>query len=413
MGYGWSMHGLERSSLDTSMGLPSAYPAQSPVEAAATRERVPAIDRLRGLVMVLMALDHARAYFTDANFDALDLSKTHSALYWTRWVTHLCAPTFILLAGVSARLLAARMSRGALSRFLLTRGLWLIVLEVTLVQFAWSFNWRYERGVTLQVIWAIGASMLVLAAVVQLPMKAIAVFGLVMIAGHHVFDGFTGESWGPFAPVWQLLHVQTRVPFGMVVYPLLPWAGVMALGYALGGIYAWPAARRRNLLCVSAALSLVGFVVLRFANGYGDPHPWQPQASAWFTVLSFLNVAKYPPSLAYVLIMVGLACLLLALFEQGRARGLGVLAVYGRVPLFFYLMHLVVLHALAGLVGLLQGHGDVVLTHAFTQFPPSWGFSLPVVYLAWLLAVLVLYPVCTGFGRFKRQHAASFWASYI
>lgn len=378
--------------------------------------RLRSIDLLRGLVMVLMALDHVRDYFSNAAFDPLDLARTSTAFYFTRWVTHLCAPTFILLAGVSARLVGRRTTRGQLARFLLTRGLWLIVLEVTVVHFAWSFNLRYERGVTLQVIWAIGASMVVLAGLVRLPLWLIAVISALLIAGHNAFDSVTGAGWGALEVPWQLLHVPGPQPFGFIVYPLVPWVGLMALGYLLGGVYGWDAARRVRTLGWLALGSLGGFVLLRGLNGYGDPKPWAAQNSAWFSVLSFLDVTKYPPSLAYVAIMLGLGCALLALFERfdhASSRWRSALSVFGRVPLFFYVLHMLLLHAFAGVIALAMGQGSHVLTHMFLDFEPGWGFELTVVYLVWAVVVLALYPACSWFAGWKRRRAASWWVSYL
>ena len=208
--------------------------------------RLASIDVLRGLVIVLMALDHVRDYFTAARFSPLDLAHTDPALYFTRWITHFCAPVFVLLAGVSARLAARHCSTAELRRFLVTRGLWLIVLEFTVVLFAWSFNLSYQYGLVLQVIWVLGASMIVLAALVGLPVRAIAVFGLVLIVGHNLLDGLAPAQFGAWAPLWNVLHVQGPTPFGFVSYPLVPWAGVMALGFVLGGVYSWDAPRRRR-----------------------------------------------------------------------------------------------------------------------------------------------------------------------
>jgi uncharacterized membrane protein len=285
-----------------------------------SRVRLHAIDVVRGLVMVLMALDHVRDYFTGVRFDPLDLTQTDPALFLTRWITHYCAPTFIFLAGVSAWLVSRRCTRPELTRFLFTRGLWLVVLEFTVVTLAWTFNFRYDLGLILQVIWAIGVSMIVLAALVRLPLQWIALFAVAMIAGHNLLDGIAPASFGAMAPLWAVLHVQQPIAIGYVHYPLIPWVGVMALGYVLGGLFELEPSRRRALLLALGSAMIVAFIALRLINGYGDPHPWSPQATAPLTVLSFLKVHKYPPSLLYVLMTLGPALLRSHCPSPGAAR---------------------------------------------------------------------------------------------
>jgi uncharacterized membrane protein len=374
--------------------------------------RVPAIDTLRGLVMVLMALDHVRDFFTSARFDPLDLSQTTVPLFLTRWVTHFCAPTFVLLAGVSAYLMSQRCTRAELSRFLFTRGLWLVVLEVTLMSLVWTFNFRYDHGLFLQVIWAIGVSMMVLAALVHLPLRAIAIFSVVMICGHNLFDGVEPQSLGTWAPLWSLLHVFGPVPHAFVAYPLIPWIAVMSLGYCIGLLFALERQQRVQRFMWLGAAALVGFVALRTPNVYGDPSSWTLQSTTLRTLLDFVSVRKYPPSLHYLLITLGVGFLLLALFDSARGKVSEVLQTFGRVPLFFYVLHIALAHLAAGIVGYAMGFGAALLTADFLLVPQQWGFSLPVVYIAWVLVVATLYPACRWFAAVKRRRS-DWWLSYL
>jgi uncharacterized membrane protein len=389
-----------------------ALTAPAALAATHARTRLQSIDVLRGLVIVLMALDHVRAYFTDARFDPLDLSQTDPALFLTRWVTHLCAPTFIFLAGVSAYLKARRSDPQELRRFLVTRGLWLIVLEFTVIQFAWSFNFRYDVGLIMQVIWAIGASMIALAALVHLPRWAIGVIALALIGGHNLLDGVSPETFGQWAWLWNVIHVQGRTSFAFVLYPLIPWIGVMALGFCAGAVFEFDARRRRSILLGAGTLAIALFVGLRAANGYGDPQPWVAQATPTLTFLSFINVHKYPPSLLYLLITLGFASLLLAFLEMARGRLVGVLNTFGRVPLFFYVLHIVLAHLAAGLVALATGRGDMVLANLFLFMPDEWGFDLTGVYVAWVAVLLTLYPACRWFADVKKRRR-DWWLSYL
>ena len=377
-------------------------PAGSPGPPA----RLAAIDQLRGLVMILMALDHTRDFFSNVPFDPLDLARTSPALFLTRWVTHFCAPTFVLLAGVSAYLYGARgRSRGQLARFLFTRGLWLIVLELTLVRFGWYF---FDRpGFFLaQVIWAIGWSLVALAGLVWLPRWAVGGLGLALIAGHNLFDHTSAFQFGLPAWLWTVLHQPGSLrPWPglqlQILYPLIPWVGVLAAGFALGPVFQRPPRQRLRWLVGLGLAACLGFLALRLPNLYGDPFPWAPQSTTIFTVFSVLNVEKYPPSLLFLLITLGPALLALAGLERWAgpvARGVGgLLTVYGRVPLLYYVVHLIVLHALA--LVLVQRRG----------LP---GYALPQVYLVWLIVVASLYPLCRWFAGLKQRHAA-WWLAYL
>jgi uncharacterized membrane protein len=383
------------SEVAMSARIDTVAPSLSVTSAAlAAPMRLASIDALRGLVMVLMALDHVRDFFSDARFDPLDLSQTTPALFLTRWVTHLCAPTFIFLAGVSAYQLSLRVTPAELSRFLVTRGLWLILLEFTLVQFAWTFNFRYDSGLFLQVIWTIGVSMIVLAALARLSIAAIATIGVASIAGHNLLDGIAAEQLGAWAPLWSVLHVAGPAPHMWVLYPLIPWVGVMALGFAMGRMFRLEPAQRRGLLVLLGLACLLAFVLGRAANAYGDPQSWIVQTDAMLTLLSFVNVQKYPPSLLFLLLMLGGGFLLLAAFESARGRLPGILRTFGQVPLCFYVLHITLAHCAAAVIG------------------SDTGFRLPVVYLVWLLVLLALYPACRWFAGIKRRRS-QWWLSYL
>ena len=367
--------------------------------------------------MVIMALDHARDFFTDVRFPPEDLAQSNLPLFLTRWITHFCAPTFVLLAGTGAGLsrLGGR-SVGSLSRFLWTRGLWLIVAELTLVRFGWTFNLDYATQVWVQVIWALGISMIVLAALVHLPRWAIASFGLVMIAGHNLLDGIQLEWQGPFLIgaslrdwIWAILH-EPRIP---VIYPLIPWIGVMAVGYALAPELTRPPAERRAWLLRTGLLLTLLFVVLRFLNGYGDPQPWSVQASPGMTLASFLNTQKYPPSLLFLLMTLGPSLMVLGLVDQARGPVARFFDVIGRVPFFYYLAHIYLLHLMVLVVAAAQGRPLGTYFNAFFFYPDDWGFGLPVVYGVWLLAVVLLYPPCLWFGRLKARRRDLAWLSYL
>jgi uncharacterized membrane protein len=371
--------------------------------------RLESVDALRGLVIVLMALDHVRDYFTVADFSPTDLSQTNVAYFMTRWITHLCAPTFIFLAGVSAYLMSKRMTRAELRQFLITRGLWLIALEFTVVHFAWSFNLQYQDGLFMQVIWAIGASMVALALIVSWPRWLIGLCAVAVIATHNLLDGIQPERFGEWAFLWNLLHVQGPLSHAFVLYPLIPWVAVMALGFWAGAAFELEAGARRRVLLTSGIAAVLLFVLLRAINVYGDPHPWEIQSNALLTVSSFINVHKYPPSLLYLLVMLGIACILLAELERVKGTLRQAFVVFGRVPLFVYVLHIVFAHLAAGLLAVVLGYGDALLTNVFIYKPVGWGFGLFGVYAAWLLIMMGLYPACRWYGALKRARRQWWW----
>jgi len=381
-----------------------------------TRPRVDSVDLLRGAVMVLMALDHVRDFFSNVRFDSTDLTQTTVALFFTRWVTHFCAPVFVFLAGTGAYLSASRgKTKRELSRFLVTRGFWLVILEPTLIRFGWNFDLNFGF-ILLGVIWAIGWSMIALAGLIHLPRWVVAFVGVGMIATHNLLDGITPEQLGAWGSLWKVLHVQAIVELLpnfqlFAMYPLIPWIGVLATGYTFGGMLQGDAAqRRRRLLTLGLAMTVL-FVVLRAVNIYGDPIPWSPQKDAMFTFLSFLNCTKYPPSLSYLLMTLGPAIAALALFDRpldavGRA-----LTVFGRVPMFYYVLHLYFIHLLA-MVTAFATYGRETLNILPMSVPENYGYSLPVVYLVWLGVVTALYVPCRWFAGVKKRRR-DWWLSYV
>ena len=386
------------------------------------RGRVDAVDVLRGAVMILMALDHTRDYFGNAAANPTDLATTTAPLFFTRWVTHFCAPVFFLLSGTGAYLSLDRKSPAALSRFLLVRGLWLVVLEITVVRALWQFNVDY-RVTLLNVLWALGWSMVALSALVRLPLWASGAVGVAMIALHNLADAVQPAAFGALAPVWTVLHqpgflAMTPRHTVFVAYPLVPWIGVMAVGYALGPVLTWPAERRRAFLLRAGAALTSAFVALRALNVYGDPSPWTPHGREGFTLLSFLNASKYPPSLLFLLMTLGPALLFLRLADRRVPRVLHPALVIGRVPLFYYVLHVALLHTLALAVCYVR-YGAVswmVESPSIDRFPvtqpPGWPAPLAAVYLAWAVAVVLLYPCCRWYAAVKARRTHR-WLSYL
>ena len=389
----------------------SAVPPSPP---APTHRRLDHVDLLRGLVMVIMVLDHVRSFLTNVTFDPTDMARTNLALFGTRWITHYCAPVFVLLAGASAWMAGTRRTRGELTRLLFTRGLWLVLLEFTVISFGWYYSFHWNQGARAQVIWAIGASMMVLAALVQLPRPAVAGIGLLLVAGHNLLDGISPSSLGAWGPLWMVLHVRGQLGVIPVIllYPLLPWIGVMALGYVAGpAIFSRDPATSRQVAWAGVALT-VGFVALRWVNGYGDLLPRLHNGGPAVVAMSFLNTTKYPPSLDYVLMTLGPALVALHLFRRARGPLAGALVTFGRVPFLFYVAHLDLVHAIAVAAGVWQGYpvGSMLVFHGFT--PAGYGFGLPVVYLVWIAVVAALYPLCRRYAELKGRSRA-WWLSYL
>ena len=383
--------------------------------------RVESIDLLRGLVMIIMALDHVRDYFhADALvYDPTDLSKTSGVLFFTRWITHFCAPVFMFLSGTSAYLVGIRKGKKALSKFLLTRGLWLIFLEFTVITFGWYFNFP---AIDLLVIWALGISMIALAGLIYLPLPWIFAISLAMIVGHNLLDNIHVPGTDLASIGWSLLHEQNFFQYNGIAlfigYPIIPWIGVMALGYCFGKLYEREvdAAKRKKTLLGMGVVAIALFIALRYSNVYGDPSHWSPQTSSAFTILSFLNVSKYPPSLLYLLITLGPALLFLAFTENARGAFAEKIKVIGRVPMFYYLVHLYLVHVVAMFATWFSGHtpGDMILDNwiAFEPKLKGYGFSLGITYIIWICLVIILYFVCRWYDRYKKTHQ-QWWLSYL
>lgn len=380
--------------------------------------RVEAIDMMRGLVIAIMVLDHVRDFFhASANqFDPTDPTQSYPLLYFTRWITHLCAPTFVLLAGVSIFFQRANGKEGAaLTRFLLTRGAWLVFLELTVVMFGWSFGPPFFF---LQVIWAIGWSMIAMAALAHLPSRIVLGLGIAAIA----LSPFAIPPFAPAATPQAILHLflfgigpVAGVPM-FDAYAIVPWLGVMAIGFGLGPVFRMESADRRRRLLLIAALCLTIFAVMRTVNGYGNPQPWQDLGDPVRTTMFYLNVFKYPPSPDYVAVTLGCSFLLFLAVEQLTGPLARILGDFGRTPLFTYVAHLYIAHGLMLAAAIAVGRPDAaigVFGKTFSGHPTqNWGWSLAVVYGVWLLVLAILVPLSRWMAALKRRRR-DWWLSYI
>jgi uncharacterized membrane protein len=381
------------------------------------RARLESVDLLRGVIMIIMALDHTRDFFGQPG-SPTNLATASVALFFTRWITNICAPVFFLLTGTGAWLSLRKRSKAELSRFLFTRGLWLIFLDLVLFRcLALQFN--FDSHVTIiTVLWALGWAMIVLSVLVYLPPSVVTAFGVVMIATHNLLDSISSTN-----PIWSILHspnviLETPSHVVRISYPLIPWVGVTAAGYGLGQIYAWAPTRRRAFLLRLGICLSVGFVVLRAINVFGDPFRWATQRTTVYTALSFLNTVKYPPSLLFLLMTLGPALIFLWAVDAHTPRLLRPALIIGKVPLFYYLLHFVLIHWLAVIICYAR-YGHIhwmfesldVANFPITQ-PPGWGLSLPLVYLIWAFVVVALYPLCRWFAAVK-QRSQNPWLSYL
>ena len=389
-------------------------------------KRIESIDLLRGIVIVIMALDHVRDYFHADYFyyDPTDMTKTNTAVFFTRWISHFCAPVFVFLAGTSALLVGERKTKNDLAVFLLKRGLWLLLLETVVINFAWSFNPAYPMF-RLQVIGTMGICMMILSALIYLPSKAILVIGLLILFGHNLLDSIevTGNSFKDL--LWGVLHQRKRFSIGGKFigtgYPIISWLGIMALGYCFGALYkkGMEETIRKKYLLIIGIIAIGLFLFVRATNFYGDMAPWATQKSFILTICSFLNVTKYPPSLLYTLMTLGPALIVLALLEK-PLNWLGKIIIpIGRVSLFFYILHLFLIHGLAVVAVVLSGRPwtDMTsITNINSKDSPwlqGYGFSLAGVYAVWIVVVLLLYPLCKWYDRYKTSHKEKWWLSYL
>lgn len=374
--------------------------------------------------MIIMALDHVRDYFHAGafQFDPTDLTRTDVPLFFTRWITHFCAPVFTFLAGASAFLNGTKKTKKDLSWFLFTRGLWLVIAEILIITLGWTFNPQYPVLI-LQVIWALGISMMVLAAMVWLPRTVILITGLALIFGHNLLDPIDASGNNASSILISLLHQShyfSMKPFSVMLgYPVSPWIGIMLTGYAFGQLYlpTYDAGKRRRTLLWLGLSAVALFIVIRSINLYGDPRPWSNQQSPLFTFLSFLNVSKYPPSLLYILMTLGPSMLFLAFAEKPLNRFTEKPVVFGRVPMFFYILHIYLIHLLAVIAAAVSGYkwSDMVLTGwvSMNRQLDGYGFSLVFVFVLWILIVFGLYPLCKWYDEYKRVNRSKWWLSYI
>ena len=398
----------------------------SSTTSAPTKYRIESIDILRGLVMLIMALDHVRDIFHLGQPDPTNLATTTPILFFTRFITHFCAPSFVFLSGISAFIAGTRRTGQQLSGFLFKRGLWLIVVEVVIISFAGSLNPGYN-SIALQVIWAIGGSMILLSLLVRLKasLPVIGAIGALIFFGHNIFDIISVGHLGTTV-AWNLFvsaaGFNTVVPVGhnhyiIVAYALLPWTGVMLLGYVFGSLYtgATTAVKRKKTLLLSSLSLLLLFLVLRAFNIYGDPAPWAIQKTAALSIISFFNVTKYPCSLLYNSMTVGTAMLLLAAFENVKSKVAKVFIVYGNVPFFYYVCHWYLIQTIHVIAFFMMGFTSAQIVTPNSPFlfsPPAFGVSLVGVYIVWLVVITILYLPCRWFSTYKKTHR-QWWLSYV
>jgi uncharacterized membrane protein len=383
-----------------------------------SRTRVLSIDLLKGVVMVLMALDHTRDYFHQSSV-LLDMTNPAHAtypVYLTRWITHLCAPAFSFLAGISVYISGNKKTKTALSIFLIKRGIWLIVMELTVISFAWYLNVDF-KNTDLAVIWVLGVSMIFLAAFIHLPQNMILICSCVIIFGHNLLDQVHFSNsflWGVVHEVYTLKLSETHTL--TVLYPIIPWIAVMALGYYFGQYFdnTFPTAQRRTLFNTVGFGAIVLFIIVRWANVYGDPVPWSAQQTIGRTILSFMNLTKYPPSLLYLLATLSVTFLFLANTESWQGKIVDFFSVFGRVPFFYYIVHLYLIRVLSLITAELTGHGwQLMVQRQFDVDLKDFGFSLEIVYLIWIVIILLLYPLCKAFDKYKQSHREQWWLSYL
>jgi len=375
--------------------------------------------------MIIMALDHTRDFFHKDGLtgDPLDPATTTSVLYFTRWITHFCAPVFVFLSGLSAWLQSGRKSKKELSLFLVTRGLWLILIDLTVMSLAFTMDIHYSLFV-LETLWSIGAGMVILGLVIWLPFNVILATGLLIFFGHNLLD-FAERSRGGNVPLWwNFLHSPTIIRLWgnhslFIFYPFLSWTGLMLLGYCCGKLFTnmEPERRKKILLWVGAS-ALLFFVALRVANIYGDPNAWSQQKNGMATFFSFMNVQKYPPSLLFLCATIGPALIFLALVKNTGSRIVKIISVYGRVPFFYFIIHFFILHIAQVITYLARGHTLAEGMKGVPGLPfkfavPGEGYSLGIVYIIWIGLVIAMYPLCKWYDKYKSGHKEKWWLSYL
>lgn len=389
------------------------------------KQRIQSIDILRGVIMLIMAIDHCRDFFHTGGptGDPTDMATTTVVLFFTRWITHFCAPTFVFLSGVSAYLAGTRRTPKELSAFLIKRGLWLIAVELVVITLAFSFDPLYH-GFILQVIWAIGISMVILGLLVRAPLMVIGTIGCIIFFGHDILDYMQLPKAGAGYVLLRIFFTAkgTILPLGsnhyiFDLYAVIPWTGVMLIGYVFGSLYksSVSAAQRKRILLIAGCCFIALFILLRLPNGYGDPSPWSTQRNLAHTLLSFLNVSKYPPSLLYLFMTLGPALIVLALTENLQNRLTKIFTVYGNVPFFYYVLHFYLIHIITVILFFASGYTTSQIVDKNSPFlfrPVNFGYSLGIVYLLWLLVIVVLYFPCRWYSKYKQTHR-QWWLSYL
>jgi uncharacterized membrane protein len=389
------------------------------------KQRIHSIDILRGAIMLIMAIDHVRDYFHIGALtsEPTNLATTTPLIFFSRWITHFCAPTFVFLSGLSAYLAGTRRTKSELSSFLIKRGLWLIFIEVVFITLALSLNPLYNV-IVLQVIWVIGISMILLGLLVRLPVWVIGAIGLLIIVGHDMLNNIKLTTNGIEDVIMKLLFTARgtvifldKTHMILALYAILPWTGIMLLGYSFGSLYQakYKPVDRKIMLVYASLFLFLAFMALRIGNSYGDPAPWSAQKNSMFTFMSFLNISKYPPSLMYTCLTLSAALLVLALTEKAAGKLAGFFTVYGSVPFFYYVLHFYIIRTLTIIVFFLQGYKTSQIINPKSPFlftPPGFGFSIGYVYLLWLAIILSLYYPCKWFSNYKKMHK-QWWLSYL
>jgi len=384
-------------------------------------ERFVALDVLRGLTMVIMALDHSRDFFSlgFVYYAPTDLALTNLEVFLTRWITHFAAPVFMFLAGIGLFFASGRRTKSELAYLAISRGLWLIFLELTLVGFFWSFNSEFIYHPKFAVLVAIGVSMILMGLLVYLPRLLIGVIALSLLLGHNAFDSVSPESFGAYYWIWNLLHVPDDIYIGelhlRIIYPFIPWVGVMALGYLFGPVTKLPRVQRKKIFLFWGIALLIFGITLRYSNIYGDAMLWSIQADFEHTLMSFLDLTKYPPSLLYLSIFLGIAMVMMSLFDRDLGAWSHPLRDFGQVPFFFYVLHIPLLH-LGGILLATTVFGEASWIYgAPLKVSPegySYGFELLPTYLAWICVLLLLYYPSKWFAQLK-QRRKDWWLSYL
>jgi len=389
------------------------------------KNRIQSIDVLRGIVMIIMALDHIRDYIhIDAmTDDPLNLATTTPALYFTRWITHFCAPVFVFLSGISIYLQSQRKTKKELARFLVSRGAWLIIADLTFMSLGLTADIHFDFFL-LETLWSIGISMIILGLLIRLPFKMIFAIGLIILFGHNLLDLAEAARGGNIPAWWQFMHSRGIIKLWgnhslFILYPFLPWTGLMLLGYCCGRLFTHADLQRRKKILLRAGIAaILFFITLRFANIYGDPGPWNHQENGVKTFFSFMNVQKYPPSLLFLCATIGPALIFLALVKNTAGKLSTIISVYGRVPFFYFIVHLYILHLAQIITYLARGHsfaeGMKSSSSAIVKFTmPGEGYSLFAVYGIWIALVFIMYLLCKWYDNYKKNHREKWWLSYL